>query len=62
MHIGIYLVILSILLHVINALFIITGAPASVLDAFREYRRCYRLSGLYTGRLWGYRSDSQTQP
>jgi nitrate reductase gamma subunit len=49
MHTGIYLVILSILLHVINALIIITGTSASILDVFVNIAAVIALAGYILG-------------
>jgi nitrate reductase gamma subunit len=49
MHIGIYLVILSILLYIVNALLMITGAPASALDTLESIAAVIALSGFILG-------------
>ncbi|MHB8104494.1 MAG: hypothetical protein ACYDG5_03025 [Dehalococcoidales bacterium] len=49
MHTGVYLVILSILLHIINALFIVTNTPAAVLNAFESIVTVIALAGYILG-------------
>jgi nitrate reductase gamma subunit len=49
MHIGIYLVILSILLYIVNALLMISGASASALDALESIAAVIALAGYILG-------------
>jgi nitrate reductase gamma subunit len=49
MHTGIYLVILSVLLHVINALCIITSVPAAILNAFENIAAIIAIVGYILG-------------
>jgi nitrate reductase gamma subunit len=51
MHIGIYLVILSILLYLINALLIIANASASILDTFQGIAAVIALAGYILASL-----------
>lgn len=51
MHMGIYFVIISIVLHIINALFIITGAPTAVFDVFKTIAAVFALTGYIMGSL-----------
>jgi len=51
LHIGIYLVIISIVIHVINALFIITSTSAAVLDVFKNVAAIAAIIGYILGVL-----------
>jgi nitrate reductase gamma subunit len=50
-HTGIYLLVAALFLHVINALFIITGVPLSVLDVFLEIASVFAAVGYLLGSL-----------
>ena len=49
LHTGIYLVIISLILHFINAMFIISGTPAAVLDVFRGIASVVAIAGCIVG-------------
>ncbi len=49
MHIGIYLVILSVLLHIVNALFIITSVNGFTIDIFKSITAIIALTGYILG-------------
>ena len=51
LHTGIYLVIVSIVFHVINAIFIITGVPSAVLDVFKGIAAVVGIIGYILGSL-----------
>jgi nitrate reductase gamma subunit len=50
-HTGIYLVFLMLLLSILNAIFIITGVPTSVLDVFLTITSVVALAGYLLGGL-----------
>jgi nitrate reductase gamma subunit len=51
LHTGIYLVIITLVLHFINALFIITGVSGSVLDVFQNIAAVIALVGYLLGGI-----------
>lgn len=51
MHLGIYLVIFSIVFHVLNALFIITGVTGYINDVFKNIAAVIALAGYILGTL-----------
>lgn len=51
LHAGIYLVIITVLLHVLNALFIVTRVPTSILDVFLNITSILALAGYLAGGL-----------
>jgi nitrate reductase gamma subunit len=50
-HTGIYLLVVTLFLHVINAIFIITGVPLSVLNVFLEIDSIFAVVGYIIGSL-----------
>ncbi len=51
MHLGIYMVILSIVFHVLNALFIITGMTGYINDVFKNIAAVIALAGYILGTV-----------
>jgi nitrate reductase gamma subunit len=51
LHYGIYLVIISLIIHFINAMFIISGTSAAVLDVFRGIASVVAMAGYIVGGL-----------
>jgi nitrate reductase gamma subunit len=51
LHAGIYLFIMALLLHIINAIFIVTNVTASVLDVFQNIAAVLALAGYLAGGL-----------
>jgi nitrate reductase gamma subunit len=51
MHLGIYMVIISVVLHFINAMLLITGGSIAVVDAFRAVTAITALAGYILGTL-----------
>ncbi len=51
LHAGIYLFVITLVLHIINAMFIITGVPASVLNVFQSITSVLALAGYLEGGL-----------
>jgi nitrate reductase gamma subunit len=51
LHMGIYLVIGMLLMSVLNAIFIITGAPATVLSVFLKIASIFAVAGYVLGVL-----------
>jgi nitrate reductase gamma subunit len=51
LHAGIYLIIITVLLHIVNAVFIITDVPVSVLDVFQHIASITAIAGYILGTL-----------
>ncbi|MBN1160815.1 MAG: respiratory nitrate reductase subunit gamma [Dehalococcoidales bacterium] len=51
LHYGIYLVIISVILHFINAMFIVSGTPAAVMDVFRGIAAVIGIVGYIIGSI-----------
>ncbi|MFA5308917.1 MAG: respiratory nitrate reductase subunit gamma [Dehalococcoidales bacterium] len=51
LHTGIYLLIVTVFLHIVNALFIITGVTGTVLDVFRNIAAVAALAGDILGAI-----------
>jgi nitrate reductase gamma subunit len=51
LHAGIYLFVVALVIHVINAIFIATGVPTSVLDVFQNIASGLALAGYLSGGL-----------
>jgi nitrate reductase gamma subunit len=51
LHAGIYLIIITIFLHIINALFIITDIPLSILNVFQNIASVLAVMGYVLGSL-----------
>jgi nitrate reductase gamma subunit len=50
-HTGIYLLVVTLFLHVVNALFIITGVPLSILNVFLDITSVFSVAGYIIGSL-----------
>jgi nitrate reductase gamma subunit len=68
LHAGIYLFVIALLFHIIDAIFIITSVPASILDVFQGIASVVALAGYLAGGLGAVslimkrRLDSNYQP
>ena len=51
LHAGIYLCVITLFLHIINGLFIITGVPISILNVFQDITSVLALAGYLAGGL-----------
>jgi nitrate reductase gamma subunit len=51
LHAGIYLFVIALLLHIVNALFIITGVPGSIANVFLNIASVVALAGYLAGGL-----------
>jgi nitrate reductase gamma subunit len=51
LHAGIYFFIIALLLHITNAIFIITGVPSSIINVFQDIASALALAGYLAGGL-----------
>ncbi len=68
LHTGIYLFVITLLLYIINAIFIVTGVPDSILNVFQKITSVAALAGYIAGGLGAislilkHRLDSNYRP
>jgi nitrate reductase gamma subunit len=51
LHAGIYFFVIALLLHIVNAIFIVTNIPVSILDVFQDIASGLALAGCLVGGL-----------